>query len=129
MDGAQISVGRLGVIVEVDLRIVPQRMLTRIVTDETFDELVAGVEAAASAYSAAVAANASAAEALRALEPLDMTQARPAALPGSPQCASLSTAYMFRWVRCMPQRHLGCCDNNNNDKVRAHLTATTWVQF
>lgn len=76
MGSAQISVGRLGVITEVDLRIVPQRMLTRIVTDETFDELVTGVEAAASAYSAALAANASAAEALRALAPLDMTQAR-----------------------------------------------------
>ena len=97
--------GRLGVITEVDLRIVPQRMLTRIVTDGTFDELVTGVEAAASAYSAALAANASAAEALRALAPLDMTQARRATLPGSSQCVTPLTECVFQCVRCMPQRY------------------------
>lgn len=97
--------GRLGVITEVDLRIVPQRMLTCTVSTGTFDELVTGVEAAASAYAAALAANASAAEALRALAPLDMTQARRATLPGSSQCASLFTECVFRCGRCMPQRY------------------------
>ena len=79
MGGAQISVGRLGVITEVDLRIVPQRMFTRTVTSGTFDELVASVEAVASAYSAALAANASAAEVSTVLAPLDMMQVRPTA--------------------------------------------------
>ncbi|KAK9825646.1 hypothetical protein WJX81_004482, partial [Elliptochloris bilobata] len=58
----QISVGRLGVITELDIRIVPQRMLTRTIETQSFAEAIASVEAVAAAHGAALAANASDAE-------------------------------------------------------------------
>jgi len=77
LKGGQVSVGRLGVITELDVAIVPQRLLARTVMTEALDDFIASVEAAAAAHAAAVAVRAPAAEVLAALAPLDMTQVQP----------------------------------------------------
>ncbi|KAK9838533.1 hypothetical protein WJX81_005953 [Elliptochloris bilobata] len=70
----QVSVGRLGVITELDFEIVPQQMLTRTVVSQTIDEAVHSITAVSAAYAAALAANASASEIQAIIAPLDMTQ-------------------------------------------------------
>ena len=71
----QVSVGRLGVITELDFEIVPQQMLVRTAVSLTIDEAVDGIAAVSSAYAAVLAANASASQIQSILAPLDMTQA------------------------------------------------------
>ncbi len=66
--------GRLGAITELDVAIVPQRLLARTVVTESLDDFISIVEAAAAAHAAALAGHAPAAEVLAALAPLDMTQ-------------------------------------------------------
>jgi len=73
---AQVNVGRLGVITELEFGIVPQRMLTRTVLSERVEDTVKSLAAVSAAYAAALAANASASDAQAILGPLDMTQAR-----------------------------------------------------
>ncbi len=73
---AQVSVGRLGVITELEFGIVPQRMLTRTVLSERVEDTVKSLAAVSAAYAAALAANASASDIQAVLAPLDMTQAR-----------------------------------------------------
>jgi hypothetical protein len=73
---AQVSVGRLGVITELEFGIVPQRMLTRTVLSERVEDTVKSLAAGSAAYAAALAANASASDIQAVLAPLDMTQAR-----------------------------------------------------
>jgi len=60
---AQVSVGRLGVITELEFGIVPQRMLTRTVLSERVEDTVKSLAAVSAAYAAALAANASASDA------------------------------------------------------------------
>ena len=71
----QVSVGRLGVITELDFEIVPQQMLARTAVSLSIDEAVDGIAAVSSAYAAALSANASASQIQEVLAPLDMTQA------------------------------------------------------
>ena len=72
---AQISVGRLGVITEVEFRVIPQQLLTRGVTNITFTDFQKWAATAQDSYKAALQSNDK--DAIRtALQPLDRTQVR-----------------------------------------------------
>ena len=69
----QISVGRLGVIIEVDFSIIPQQLLTRSVTNITFTDFQKWTATAQDSYKAALQSNSEVAISA-ALQPLDRTQ-------------------------------------------------------
>ncbi len=69
----QISVGRLGVITEVDFSIIPQQLLTRAVTNITFGDFQRWTATAQDSYKAALQSNSEVAISA-ALQPLDRTQ-------------------------------------------------------
>ena len=70
---AQISVGRLGVITEVDFSIIPQQLLTRSVTNITFADFAKLAATAQDSYKAALQSDSEDAISA-ALQPLDRTQ-------------------------------------------------------
>ena len=70
---AQISVGRLGVITEVEFRIIPQQLLTRGVTNITFTDFQKWAATAQDSYKTAVQSSDENAIST-ALQPLDRTQ-------------------------------------------------------
>lgn len=74
---AQISVGRLGVITEVDFSIIPQQLLTRTVTNITFADFSKWAATAQDSYKAALQSGSEDAISA-ALQPLDRTQVRAA---------------------------------------------------
>jgi hypothetical protein len=71
----QLGVGRLGIVTEVDLMILRQRMLTRAVTPQTFWEFVNWTQGIQAGYKQALASGDQAAISA-ALSPIDMTQVR-----------------------------------------------------
>ena len=73
----QISVGRLGVLTELEFDIVPMKNYTRTVTSVGFIDWVQSVQQISQAY-AAIANGTSTASPSAVLAPLDMTQVRPA---------------------------------------------------
>lgn len=78
----QLAVGRLGIVTEIDFKIIPQRLLTRTVMTQSFDDFVAWTMAAQERFKAAVASGSQAAvsDSLRAVDqtqvcvPLDINQ-------------------------------------------------------
>ena len=75
--GVQLAVGRLGIITEIDFKIVPQRLLTRKVVPQTFDAFLEWTLAAQDRYKEAVAGGSEAAISASLAE-VDMTQVRAA---------------------------------------------------
>ncbi|EIE25101.1 hypothetical protein COCSUDRAFT_40439 [Coccomyxa subellipsoidea C-169] len=69
----QLAVGRLGIITEIDFKIVPQRLLTRKVVPQTFDAFLEWTLAAQDRYKEAVAGGSEAAISASLAE-VDMTQ-------------------------------------------------------
>lgn len=69
----QISVGRLGVITEVDFAIIPQQLLTRTLTNMTFSDFQQWMAKNQDSYKAALQSG-SPASISAALQPLDRTQ-------------------------------------------------------
>ena len=69
----QISVGRLGVITEVDFEIMPQQLLTRTLTNITFADFQTWLSNIQNTYTAALQTN-NPANISAALKPLDRTQ-------------------------------------------------------
>ena len=72
----QISVGRLGVVTEVDFSIIPQQLLTRTVTNITFADFHRWAAIIQDNYKTAVVSGSQSAISA-ALQPLDRTQVRP----------------------------------------------------
>ncbi|BDA41344.1 probable D-arabinono-1,4-lactone oxidase at N-terminal half [Coccomyxa sp. Obi] len=66
----QLAVGRLGIVTEIDFKIVPQRLLTRTVETQSFDDFVAWTMAAQERFKAAVASGSQTAisDSLRAVD-------------------------------------------------------------
>ncbi len=66
----QLAVGRLGIVTEIDFKIVPQRLLTRTVMTQTFDEFVSWTMKAQERFKAAVASGSQTAisDSLRAVD-------------------------------------------------------------
>ena len=66
----QLAVGRLGIVTEIDFKIVPQRMLTRTVTTQSFDGFVAWTLAAQDRFKTALASGSQTAisDSLRAVD-------------------------------------------------------------
>ncbi len=66
----QLAVGRLGIVTEIDFKIVPQRLLTRTVTTQSFDDFVAWTLAAQDRFKTALASGSQTAisDSLRAVD-------------------------------------------------------------
>lgn len=70
----QLAVGRLGIVTEIDFKIIPQRLLTRSVVNQTFGEFINWTVDIQDRYKLALASGSEAAIS-EALSPVDMTQA------------------------------------------------------